>query len=254
MAPEMSPTYGGIRCETCCKIHHELPDFLILYKRYGGGKFEQVVSTQGPIDVAADESTLYRWRKWFVVSTTRKDLEQDFWIQVNVKWSLKQKRPWNWSLPISKEEVFMRTKTLDLENVRRLEEAVKDGVYARPSKPSKKRDEITKRKIQALKNRKAKRWFILLKKIFTLLASLLGIAVIGAGVYASMLITYTIQWKERLMIFTNQSARPTRKKIKNRSIKTRRAAIRSNKGWKRAGMGCREKFGRDVYGFVAVAV
>jgi hypothetical protein len=50
----------------------------------------------------------------------------------------------------------MRTKTLDLENVRRLEEAVKDGVYARPGKPSKNKDEITKRKIQALKNRKAK--------------------------------------------------------------------------------------------------
>jgi hypothetical protein len=51
----------------------------------------------------------------------------------------------------------MRTKNLNIENVCRLEVAVKDGVYTLPSKPSKRRDAITKRKIQALKNRTAKR-------------------------------------------------------------------------------------------------
>ncbi|UOQ94393.1 hypothetical protein MUO14_05405 [Halobacillus shinanisalinarum] len=50
----------------------------------------------------------------------------------------------------------MKTEFLDLENARRLEETVKDGVYVRPNTPSKVRDSITKKKIEALKKRKAK--------------------------------------------------------------------------------------------------
>lgn len=54
-----------LRCELCKKIHHELPDLLVPYKRYGAECIESVVSDSELIHVAADESTLYRWRHWF---------------------------------------------------------------------------------------------------------------------------------------------------------------------------------------------
>lgn len=49
----------------CKKIHHELPDILVPYRRYSSESVEQVISTSTPTHVAADESTLYRWRSWF---------------------------------------------------------------------------------------------------------------------------------------------------------------------------------------------
>jgi len=51
-------------CERCHKTHHELPDVLIPYKRYGVESIEQVVDNQ-TVDVPADDSTLWRWYKWF---------------------------------------------------------------------------------------------------------------------------------------------------------------------------------------------
>jgi hypothetical protein len=56
-----------MRCvsKSCGKIHHELPDILVPYKRYATEHIEQVISTSTPIDVAVDEATLYRWRCWF---------------------------------------------------------------------------------------------------------------------------------------------------------------------------------------------
>lgn len=54
-----------MRCEMCKKIHHELPDILVPYKRYVSESIEEVISTFSPIHVAADESTLYRWKSWF---------------------------------------------------------------------------------------------------------------------------------------------------------------------------------------------
>jgi len=56
-----------LRCEPCEKIHHELPDVLVPYKWYGAESIEQVVSDSEPVEVAADESTLYRWCEWFKV-------------------------------------------------------------------------------------------------------------------------------------------------------------------------------------------
>lgn len=55
-----------LHCERCHKTHHELPDVLIPYKRYGVESIEQVVDDQ-TVDVPADESTLFRWRQWFQV-------------------------------------------------------------------------------------------------------------------------------------------------------------------------------------------
>lgn len=54
-----------LRCKVCKKIHHELPDILIPYKRYQNECIESVISDLKNCTVAADQSTLYRWRKWF---------------------------------------------------------------------------------------------------------------------------------------------------------------------------------------------
>jgi hypothetical protein len=52
-------------CEHCGKIHHELPDLLVPYKRYASQSIESVISDADDCCVAADNSTLYRWKKWF---------------------------------------------------------------------------------------------------------------------------------------------------------------------------------------------
>lgn len=58
-----------MRCESCCKIHHELPNILVPYKRYDAASIEETVSQQNPA-VAADESTLFRLRQWFTSWST----------------------------------------------------------------------------------------------------------------------------------------------------------------------------------------
>jgi len=60
-----------MRCVTCRKIHHELPDCIVPYKRYESACVESVVvSEPEEIVVAADHSTLYRLRSWFRAQTT----------------------------------------------------------------------------------------------------------------------------------------------------------------------------------------
>jgi hypothetical protein len=60
-------TYGirRLRCVGCSRIHHELPDLLVPYKHYEVAVLESVITPEAMLDVAADESTLYRWRLWF---------------------------------------------------------------------------------------------------------------------------------------------------------------------------------------------
>lgn len=53
-------------CEACNKIHHELPDLLVPYKRYDAESIEGALSASPCMDVAADESTLLRWKCWFL--------------------------------------------------------------------------------------------------------------------------------------------------------------------------------------------
>lgn len=52
-------------CDQCGRIHHELPDFLVPYKRYKAECIELVLSNPSTHDVPADESTLFRWFEWF---------------------------------------------------------------------------------------------------------------------------------------------------------------------------------------------
>ncbi len=56
-----------LRCPHCRRIHHELPDCLVPFKRYDVEALESF-ATQGPTAaVAADTSTLVRWHAWFTV-------------------------------------------------------------------------------------------------------------------------------------------------------------------------------------------
>lgn len=54
-----------MRCSNCRKIHHELPDILVPYKRYRIECIEAVLSEDTKLSVPADESTIKRWRNWF---------------------------------------------------------------------------------------------------------------------------------------------------------------------------------------------
>ncbi len=55
-----------MRCVNCHKIHHELPDILVPYKRYGRESLEAVLSDNIKLSVPVDESTLAQWRRWFL--------------------------------------------------------------------------------------------------------------------------------------------------------------------------------------------
>ncbi|WP_231571016.1 DUF6431 domain-containing protein [Gordoniibacillus kamchatkensis] len=56
-----------LRCEPCATIHHELPDLLVPYRRYDAESIEGVLSEPVREDIAADESTIARWRGWFAL-------------------------------------------------------------------------------------------------------------------------------------------------------------------------------------------
>lgn len=55
-----------MRCVKCRKIHHELPDILVPYKRYGRESLEAVLDDDNKLSIPADESTLKRWKSWFL--------------------------------------------------------------------------------------------------------------------------------------------------------------------------------------------
>ena len=54
-----------LRCANCNRIHHELPDCLVPYKRYESESIERIVNETEQPDVAADDATIYRLRMWF---------------------------------------------------------------------------------------------------------------------------------------------------------------------------------------------
>lgn len=55
-----------LQCEGCSKIHHELPDLLVPYKRYDAESIEGSIMGSSHCNTAADESTIQRWRSWFL--------------------------------------------------------------------------------------------------------------------------------------------------------------------------------------------
>lgn len=54
-----------LKCTACGRIHHELPDLLVPYKRHEAASIERAVSNPPAADIAVEESTLNRWRRWF---------------------------------------------------------------------------------------------------------------------------------------------------------------------------------------------
>lgn len=54
-----------LRCSSCNRIHHELPDLLVPYKRYESQSIEAAVTGSAALTVAADEATISRWKQWF---------------------------------------------------------------------------------------------------------------------------------------------------------------------------------------------
>lgn len=54
-----------LNCINCYQIHHELPDILVPYKRHERESIETVLTSNKALTVAADESTIRRWRIWF---------------------------------------------------------------------------------------------------------------------------------------------------------------------------------------------
>ncbi|MGL4523734.1 MAG: DUF6431 domain-containing protein [Bacilli bacterium] len=55
-----------LRCAYCERIHHELPDFLVPYKRHVASTIEEVL-VKGTTTSACDESTIRRWLGWWLV-------------------------------------------------------------------------------------------------------------------------------------------------------------------------------------------
>jgi hypothetical protein len=60
-----------LRCSNCKRVHHELPDILVPYKRYGSSSIENVLTDLDNSTVPAEESTIYRWKRWFNHLTIR---------------------------------------------------------------------------------------------------------------------------------------------------------------------------------------
>jgi hypothetical protein len=56
-----------LRCSCCRKIHHELPDILIPYKRHCAETIENVIA--GKDDICCDFSTEYRIKAWWAAFT-----------------------------------------------------------------------------------------------------------------------------------------------------------------------------------------
>ena len=53
-----------LRCRSCRRIHHELPDSIVPYKRYSSESIEAILDGMEDT-VSCEESTIYHIRKWF---------------------------------------------------------------------------------------------------------------------------------------------------------------------------------------------
>ncbi|MDD4593214.1 MAG: DUF6431 domain-containing protein [Parabacteroides sp.] len=53
-----------LKCRFCKKIHHELPDILVPYKRYLSKCIEAILDGQGD-RISCENSSIYRLNQWF---------------------------------------------------------------------------------------------------------------------------------------------------------------------------------------------
>ena len=56
-----------LRCEQCCRIHHELPDAVVPYKRYCSETVEEILSDKDSSTYPCENSTAARLRTWFLL-------------------------------------------------------------------------------------------------------------------------------------------------------------------------------------------
>jgi hypothetical protein len=54
-----------LRCKGCSRVHHELPDQIVPYKRYASESIEEILDQDSPA-VACESSSIYRIRRWFL--------------------------------------------------------------------------------------------------------------------------------------------------------------------------------------------
>lgn len=53
-----------LKCSDCKRIHHELPDILVPYKRYSSGVIEAIVDDISD-EISCEDSSIYRIKRWF---------------------------------------------------------------------------------------------------------------------------------------------------------------------------------------------
>ena len=53
-----------LKCKRCEKIHHELPDILVPYKRHCAETVEQIVNEKTE-EVSCEDSTIRKIKQWF---------------------------------------------------------------------------------------------------------------------------------------------------------------------------------------------
>ena len=54
-----------LRCKKCCRIHHELPDMIIPYKRHCTETIEAIIGGEAE-KVSCEESTIRRIQSWWL--------------------------------------------------------------------------------------------------------------------------------------------------------------------------------------------
>ena len=79
-----------LRCKNCQRLHTELPDFLVPYKRYSRESIEDVLSCN-KVDIPNDDRTRSKIRKWY--SRIRTFLDGIWQRLVNQKFASPQKIP-----------------------------------------------------------------------------------------------------------------------------------------------------------------
>jgi len=65
LGEEVTLIIRRLRCKKCKRVHHELPDILIPYKHHESISIENVLSETDNSDAPVEESTIYRWKRWF---------------------------------------------------------------------------------------------------------------------------------------------------------------------------------------------
>lgn len=53
-----------LRCSDCKRIHHELPDMVVPYKRYSSQVIEAIVDDISD-EISCEDSSIYRIKRWF---------------------------------------------------------------------------------------------------------------------------------------------------------------------------------------------